>query len=817
MCYLLRPDQNDQMKLLLEVSKAIAAEKETAPLAQVIVDGITKLTMLKSAAIYLLKDNKLYLQATFPPLPPGFPEVLRIAEVKDHPHIGKAVSSKQPVVLEDSKNEALTGEEKEVCEQRQLRSILYVPLTYQGKVIGVLIPASIGITHKITEDDINICQTLAGHAALSLSEAMLAEEKKIYIAEIEAKNQSLILKEKAIRESEEKYRRLFETMAQGVVYQAADGTIISANPAAEKILGLSLDQMQGKSSLDPGWKSIREDGSDFPGEEHAAMVALRTGKKVGPLIMGVYHPQKQEHVWLSINATPLFKPGETKPYQVYATFDDITERKQAEEAHIREKYEKELVVNNLTEQVAFLDLEMNIVWVNSEVIKRHNLQSKDYIGEKCYKVYHQLSKPCPDCAIIDVFKTGQPSGGIHKSPDGCYWQMAGTPIFDKGGKMIGVLDTSLDVTDLKLAEQALKESETRFQRMLKVIPDMVSVHDPEMNIVYSNWNGFAAIPADKQVLNTKCYKTYRNYDQICPDCKAVGVLESNDAFEAEVELSMGYWIDLRVIPLLDSNGKVEYFIEWVRDISNLKKIEEELRLFNIGLEEKVKERTALLETSNRELDAFSYSVSHDLRSPLNRIQGFSQALLEDYSKQLDKQGQDYLRRIGNSSQHMVELIDAMLKLSKVSRVKINREPVEISTLVSFCLQELQFKEPQRNLEALIKPGLVVEGDTALLRIVIENLISNAWKFTRQEEKTRIEFGLTEIAGQPTYFIRDNGAGFDMKHASKLFTPFQRLHSEQDFSGTGIGLSIVSRIINHHGGEIWAEGEDGKGACFYFTL
>lgn len=167
--------------------------------------------------------------------------------------------------------------------------------------------------------------------------------------------------EQALLESEEKHRRLFETMAQGVIYQAADGTIISANPSAEEILGLSLDQMQGKTSLDPGWQSIREDGSVFPGEEHAAMVALRTGKKVGPLIMGVYHPQKKEYVWLSINATPLFKPDETQPFQVYATFDNITEHKKAEEALLREKREKELIINNLAEQVTFLDLDMNII------------------------------------------------------------------------------------------------------------------------------------------------------------------------------------------------------------------------------------------------------------------------------------------------------------------------------------------------------------------------------------------------------------------------------------------------------------------------
>lgn len=322
------------------------------------------------------------------------------------------------------------------------------------------------------------------------------------------------------------------------------------------------------------FQPIREDGSVFPGEEHAAMVALRTGKKVGPLIMGVYHPQKQEHVWLSINATPLFMPGETKPYQVYATFDDITDRKKAEV---------------------------------------------------------------------------------------------------------------------------------------------------------------------------------------------------------------------------------------------------EIRILNEELEERVKERTAQLETANRELDAFTHSASHDLRGPLNRISGFSNALLEDHSAQLDPQGKDYLQRITNSSRQMGELIDDLLKLSRVSQHEINHEPVELSALVNICLKELQAREPDRQVETVITPGLVAEADTALMRIALENLLNNAWKFSAGEELSRIEFGNTTQEGNEVYFIRDNGVGFGMKHAEKIFTAFQRLHDAQKYPGTGIGLSIVSRIIKRHGGEIWVKGEAGKGACFYFTL
>ncbi len=270
-------------------------------------------------------------------------------------------------------------------------------------------------------------------------------------------------------------------------------------------------------------------------------------------------------------------------------------------------------------------------------------------------------------------------------------------------------------------------------------------------------------------------------------------------------------------PIKDSGGLVMGVVAIVEDITERKKAEDEIRTLNEDLEERVRERTAQLEAANRELDAFTYSASHDLRSPLNRITGFSEALLEDYLDQLDQQGRHYLQRINNSCEHMKLLIDDLLKLSRVSQHQINCEPVELSALVNVCLKELQAREPQRQVETAVTPDLVAEGDTALLRIALENLLGNAWKFTAGEKKARIEFGSKVCEGKEAFYIGDNGAGFDMQYAEKLFAQFQRLHDSKTYLGTGIGLSIVSRIIDRHGGEVWAEGEVGKGACFYFTL
>jgi light-regulated signal transduction histidine kinase (bacteriophytochrome) len=266
-----------------------------------------------------------------------------------------------------------------------------------------------------------------------------------------------------------------------------------------------------------------------------------------------------------------------------------------------------------------------------------------------------------------------------------------------------------------------------------------------------------------------------------------------------------------------SEGGRSIFTAVLRDITERVRAEEEIRRLNEELEHKVIERTAQLETANRELEAFSYSVSHDLRAPLRAIDGFSQALLEDYAANLDDQGKHYLQRVRAATQRMGELIDDLLQLSRVSRAEMRRETVNLSALAESVLEDLRRSDPARQVETGIQPGLEAKGDPQLLRIVLVNLLSNAWKFTSQQPAARIEFGLDGNNGERTFFVRDNGAGFDMQYVDKLFGAFQRLHSPSEFPGTGIGLATVQRIIHRHGGRVRAEGATGKGAVFSFTL
>lgn len=253
------------------------------------------------------------------------------------------------------------------------------------------------------------------------------------------------------------------------------------------------------------------------------------------------------------------------------------------------------------------------------------------------------------------------------------------------------------------------------------------------------------------------------------------------------------------------------------EIEERKKAEQKVKQLNDELEQRVAARTAELAAANKELESFAYTVSHDLRAPLRSIEAFSRALEEEKAGTLDDAGKDYLRRVRASAYNMSQLIEAMLRLSRVTRGELNRASVDLSVLVKSIADELKKAEPGRRVEFVIADGLIAEGDPTMLRAVADNLIRNAWKFTGNHPTAKIEFGSSRKDGKTAFFVRDNGAGFDMNYASRMFMPFQRLHQATEFPGIGIGLATVQRIIHRHGGAIWAEGEVGKGATFYFTL
>ncbi len=364
----------------------------------------------------------------------------------------------------------------------------------------------------------------------------------------------------------------------------------------------------------------------------------------------------------------------------------------------------------------------------------------------------------------------------------------------------------------------LRESEERYRAVVEQVTEGIVLVDVDTRRVLE------ANPAYQKLLGygPDEFSSLTLYDLVpysreAMDCYVGRVLERGSYVSGERRHRRkdGSLVDVEVRANTISYGGREAMCIVVRDITERKKAEEEIRRLNEELEERVRSRTAQLQATNEELEAFGYSVSHDLRAPLRSMAGFSQMLLEDY--ELDETGKDYLRRIRGASRRMGDLIDALLYLSRVSRQEMRREEVDLSDLARRIVDDLRRGEPERPAHFVVADGLSVTGDARLLKVALENLLGNAWKFTSREAEARIEFGVVEQGGEPVYYVRDNGVGFDEAYADKMFGPFQRLHGEDEFHGTGVGLATVARIIRRHGGSLWAESEVGRGATFYFSL
>jgi len=382
------------------------------------------------------------------------------------------------------------------------------------------------------------------------------------------------------------------------------------------------------------------------------------------------------------------------------------------------------------------------------------------------------------------------------------------PIRVTGGDELGELAEQANAMAAKLERSGKeqKKAEERFRILLESAPDAMVIVGQDGRVALVNARteelfGFVRSELVGREVDILLPERFREKDPLRPAgyLRDPSAHPGSSSFELVGRRKDGteFPIEITQSPLETEDGAL--VSSAIRDITERKRIE------------------MALETSNRELEAFSYSVAHDLRAPLRGINGFSSALLEDCADKLDDEGRDYLRRIGAGSERMGLLIDALLALSRVSRMELQRETVNLSRMADAAIRQLRMSQPDRIVEFVSQDDVIAEGDPALLRAVFDNLLGNAWKFTGGREVAKIAFGTTEKDGAVVYYVKDDGAGFDMAYAAKLFIPFQRLHQASEFAGTGIGLATVQRIARRHGGEIWAEGIVGRGATFYFTL
>ena len=366
---------------------------------------------------------------------------------------------------------------------------------------------------------------------------------------------------------------------------------------------------------------------------------------------------------------------------------------------------------------------------------------------------------------------------------------------------------------LQAALEVARIEKGKSEAILEVIGDAISIQDLELKIIYQNR---AHLDLMGNHLGETCYRAYQKKETACPDCHLLICYEDGLPHRREATAPVkdgSIHVEIISTPLRDSSGKIIAGIESVRNITRRKETEQSI----LNLNEELRQKTQELSALNHDLKSFSYSLSHDLKTPLTIIYGSAQVLNDTRASQLDETGRYLLDQIIIAGERMDQLLDAMLQMAHHAQMELRLEEVDLSTMAKEILTAQRSNSPDRAINYTIADGVIRPGDPRLLRSVMENLLVNAWKYTRHTKEPTIEFGCIVHEGIESCFVRDNGAGFDMQKAEKLFRPFQRLHSQEEFEGNGVGLATAQQIIHRHGGRIWAEGSPGRGATFYFTF
>jgi PAS domain S-box-containing protein len=505
----------------------------------------------------------------------------------------------------------------------------------------------------------------------------------------------------------------------------------------------------------------------------------------------------------------------------YAGTTGIPEHSLNEES-LQEREERLTALMNHNPSLIFLkDEKGRYVYLNNSY-KRQFVGSKDWYGKTDFDFW---PKESAELFIKDdrlVLESGVMQQFLEDSRDKegkryC-WLCYKFPFTDSKGKIF-VGGIGIDATERVIAQEALLESEERYRTLVRYAAAgiyevdfttgrLTEVNDAMCLILGYKREELLALPASNH-LDEESKKLFLNRVKLAQTGQH---LDNNIEYRVRKKDGQEIW-GLFTSRFRWENGKITGASVIAHDITERKYAEKALR----EREQKYRLQAEELATVNKELESFSYSISHDLRAPIQAMKGLCSIMMENYSDKLEPELQGYLRRIVTSSDKMGKLVDDMLNLSKISRQEMNVQQISISKIAETIINELQQSDPAKKVEVSIAQNVVTRGDSGLMSIALSNLIGNAWKYSSKTPNAHIEFGEMLKDGETIYYVRDNGAGFNMKFASKLFEPFKRFHSDKEFSGTGIGLAIVKRVIEKHHGKIWAESEPGKGATFHFTL
>jgi PAS domain S-box-containing protein len=662
--------------------------------------------------------------------------------------------------------------------------------------------------------------------------------------------------EQALHESQERFRLLLDGVKDYAIYMLdPEGYVISWNAGATRLKGYDSAEILGKHFSCFYTQADRDSGKPAR--------ALEESASAGRLETQEQRVRKDGSVfWASIVMTPMFDDsGTLRGFSKVAR--DITERKQVEEA----LHEQSKVLD--LAQVMVHDMEGCIVLWNLGVEKLYGFTREQAVGQCSHQLLHtEFSEPL-ELIQEQLERTGTWEGElVHRKRDGSRVVVSSLWVLhrDAKGKPVRVMEANTDITVQKDAKERLaRQAEELARQAEELVRSRVALETQTLmlqSVLDSTTEGLVA--ADEQgkflIWNRAAKRIVgygpadllipewsAHYGQYLPDGVTPFPTEQNplaraihgEASTAEIfvrnsAVPDGGWIEANGSPLKDRNGTIRGGVVAFRDISQRKVDERLIRELNEELEHRVMERTAQLEVANKEMEAFSYSVSHDLRAPLRHIGGFSKLLMEEFGSTLDPAAQRYLERIHAGTLKMGLLVDELLNLARVGRHALHRRPTSLNSIVAEVIAILQPESEGRHVDWVIADLPTVQCDPVLVKQVLQNLLANALKFTRtcgasagtarseaskSSSATVIEVGHGERQedGQLVFWVRDNGVGFNMKYVDKLFGVFQRLHTAEEFEGTGIGLVTVQRIIHKHGGRVWAEGEEGKGASFYFTL
>lgn len=701
------------------------------------------------------------------------------------------------IAIHDAQTDARTqGLVSQQTSKDIAKSLLDAPIRVGGRTIGVLCNDQVGESRKWTIEE----QSFAASVADIISLVMEAGERK--------------MAEEALRKSEERLRLALDATRMGTW----DWNIITNDVAwsehVEDLFGLQPGGFPGtfKAYIDLIHPSDRErvlgvltdavqgDGMDYH-LEHRVLLP------------------DQSLRWLECYGK-VYQDKDGKPVRMAGTMSDITNRRHSEEELIFSRFSNQ----QSAEAMFRVGPDARILDVNLAACQRLEYSRTDLLTMK-------VTDLDPDCApewwseqweqlrreksvFVEMNQRKKKGARIpvevsmnyfaFRDHEYCFWFIR-------------------DITERIRAKNALEQSEKKYRSLVENALQGILIFQ-EGRVVFSN--PVASELFDRPIQEMTSLPVEEVMAGVHPDDRAGVFVKAHDGMDAqqapardELRLIRGEgairWVESKAAKM-DFAGKPALQLSLV-DITERKAAEDQIRMLNDELEERVIERTAQLEAANKELESFSYSVSHDLRSPLRAIEGFSKALLEDYATVLDETGEHYLQNVNQATMRMSELIEDLLTLSRITRAEIRRQKVNITQLAREVAQRIQPVNGTRKVTLTVEEGMIAFADYRLVNIVLDNLLANAWKYTSKTQHAEIEVGMKRTDGEEVFFVRDNGAGFDMSRASNLFGPFQRMHTLSEFEGTGIGLATVKRIIHRHGGRVWAEATVDEGATFCFTL